>query len=271
MNGITECATKRLAAGLLCIGMLTACDRLEDLPFLKHKVDNAAHGSRPTEHGPAYDEAPAAQGPIDTSVDWGAYNNTLSGTRFPPLARITAANVANLRPVCTAQLGERAVMQSGPIVVRGVIYLTSAVSTWAIDAATCRLRWKHTYKYWPRPEYDLKVNRGVAYMDTPNGPRLFRGANDGRLYALDARTGEELWNVKAGDVARGETFPAAPIAWHGLVFIGNAGGDNFGVKGRMMAFDGDRRTRLELRHGAQQWGCRHDMAGRDSRRAAGGT
>jgi alcohol dehydrogenase (cytochrome c) len=129
------------------------------------------------------------------------------------------------------------VMQSGPIVVSGVMYLTSAVSTWAIDAASCRLRWKHTYKYWPRPEYDLKVNRGVAYLDTPSGARLFRGANDGRLYALDARTGEELWNVKAGEVARGETFPAAPIAWHGLVFIGNAGGDNFGVKGRMMAFD----------------------------------
>src|SRR6185312_12455423 len=47
----------------------------------------------------------------------------------------------------------------------------------------------------------------------------------------------ELWNVPIGDPAIGETFPAAPVAWNGRVYIGNAGGDNFGVTGRMMAFD----------------------------------
>jgi alcohol dehydrogenase (cytochrome c) len=222
---------------ILVAACLSACSKLEDLPFLKHRVDNEAHGARSTERGPAFGSSGSHARPIDTTVDWAAYNNTFSGTRFSPLALITTANVASLRTVCTAELGEQAVMQSGPIVVNGVMYVTSAVNTWAIDAATCALHWKHTYKYWPRPEYDLKVNRGVAYLDMPEGPRLFRGANDGRVYSLDARTGQEIWNIKAGDVARGETFPAAPIAWHGLVFIGNAGGDNYGVKGRMMAFD----------------------------------
>jgi alcohol dehydrogenase (cytochrome c) len=117
--------------------------------------------------------------------------------------------------------------------VGGTMYLTTAEHTYAIDAATCGLRWRHTYNYSPHPDFDLKVNRGAAYADG----RLFRGTNDGRLLALDARTGKELWNVVAGDVSKGETFPAAPIAWGDLVFIGNAGGDNFGVTGRMMAFD----------------------------------
>jgi len=121
------------------------------------------------------------------------------------------------------------------------MYLTTAERTYAVDAASCQLRWKHIYEYRPRPDFDLKVNRGVAYA----GGRLFRGTNDGRLLALDARTGEELWNVVAGDVTKGETFPAAPIAWRDLVFIGNAGGDNFGVIGRMMAFD--------ARTGAVRW------------------
>jgi alcohol dehydrogenase (cytochrome c) len=124
------------------------------------------------------------------------------------------------------------------VVVDGTLYLTTLRRTYAIDAATCRLRWRHEYELAGGPPFDPnKVNRGVAYLDTPEGPRLFRGANDGRLLALDARTGRELWNVAIGDPRRGETFPAAPIAWRGLVFIGNAGGDNFGVVGRMMAFD----------------------------------
>jgi alcohol dehydrogenase (cytochrome c) len=138
-------------------------------------------------------------------------------------------------------------MQSGPVVVGGVLYVTSAKRTWAMDAATCRLRWQHTYAYRPAPPFDLKTNRGVAYVTADDGrggrrPLLVRGANDGRVYALDARTGDEVWNVRAGDAERGETFPAAPVAWtppggRPLVFLGNAGGDNYAVTGRLMAFD----------------------------------
>ncbi|MFL5402131.1 MAG: pyrroloquinoline quinone-dependent dehydrogenase [Gemmatimonadales bacterium] len=169
----------------------------------------------------------------DPQTDWAGYNNTLTGERFSLLDQITPANVTGLRRVCAYDLGERAAMEAGPVVVDGTLYVTTAENTYAIDAATCALRWKHTYQYSPGPPFDLKVNRGVAYL---NG-RLFRGANDGRVYALDAWTGKELWNVAAADPSKGETFPAAPVAWDNLVFIGNAGGDNFGVAGRMMAFD----------------------------------
>ena len=235
----------RIGGALLLVAGMAGCQYIQFLPFLKRQVNNGPQGQSSTRHGPGYTLGRMQRTTVDSRVDWPAYNNGAGSERFSPLDQITTANVASLRPVCTASLGERATMQSGPIVVDGTMYVTSAINTWAIDAATCALRWRHTYNYYPRPDWDLKTNRGVAYLDMPDGPRLFRGSNDGRVYALDARTGDERWNVKAADVKRGETIPAAPVAWGGLVFVGNAGGDNYGVTGRMMAFD--------ARNGARVW------------------
>ena len=230
----------------------TACARLA---FLKAPSVPRERGSSVTETGPAFAPEPV-RATADTVSDWAGYNNTYTGSRFSPLREITPSNVRSLAPVCTYELGERAPMESGPVVVNGTLYVTTAENTYALDAASCALRWKHRYSYTPKPPFDLKVNRGVAFL---NG-RLFRGSNDGRVYALDAWTGKELWNVAAGDPSMGETFPAAPVAWRNLVFIGNAGGDNFGVTGRMMAFDSDsggRRWSFDLvpqsGSGAESW------------------
>ena len=65
--------------------------------------------------------------------------------------------------------------------------------------------------------------------------RLFRGTGDAHVIAIDAATGTLVWDVAIGDPARGETVPLAPVAWDGLVFVGNAGGDDFGVTGRIYA------------------------------------
>ncbi|MGI8509242.1 MAG: pyrroloquinoline quinone-dependent dehydrogenase [Gemmatimonadaceae bacterium] len=235
------CTLGSILAGAILAS--TGCKYTENAAFIKDPVDVGPQGHSSTERGPAY--GTALPTPIDSAGDWSMYNRSFTGTRFSPLAQITTANAASLRPACTFNLGTKAAMESSPVVIRGVMYVTTALSTFAVDAGTCQLRWSHMYEYYPEPAWDLKVNRGVAYMDTPNGPRLFRGSNDGRVYALDARTGEEVWNVKEGDVSLGETFPAAPVAWHGLVFIGNAGGDNYAVTGRMIA--------LDARTGAQVW------------------
>jgi alcohol dehydrogenase (cytochrome c) len=211
------------------------------LVFLKPEAVPRERGRSRTWRGPAFRAegiGPGSRTAVDPRADWAAYTGSYAGARFSPLDQITSSNVTSLRPVCTFDVGKRTNMQTGPIVVDGVLYFTTVTDTYAVDATTCALRWRHTYHYSPAPPFDPnKVNRGVAYLDTPDGPRLFRGANDGRVLALDARTGRELWNVVAGSPRAGETFPAAPIAWGGLVFIGNAGGDNFGVLGRMMAFD----------------------------------
>jgi alcohol dehydrogenase (cytochrome c) len=66
---------------------------------------------------------------------------------------------------------------------------------------------------------------------------LFRGTQDGRVLAYDFKTGKRIWETAIADPNKSESVPAAPIAWNGLVFIGNAGGDFKGVKGRMYALD----------------------------------
>ena len=224
------------------LGLASGCSMIKYLPFLKAPVNTRPGGGSETIRGPAFaDSAPAAP---DAESEWPLYNHMFSSTRYSPLAQITIANVGALRSVCSYHTGERTPMQSGPIVVHGTMYVTTGTATYALDPATCALRWKHVYDY-PKPDYDLGTNRGVAYVETPDGARVVRGANDGRVYALDTRTGDEVWNVKTGDLSRGETFPAAPITWHGMVYIGNAGGDNFGVTGRMLA--------LDARTGARVW------------------
>jgi alcohol dehydrogenase (cytochrome c) len=210
--------------------LLSACSYLG---FLKPPTVPRERGEYSVERGPGFAPAGASHSAGAAETDWLTYNRTLAGERWAPLAQIHRRNVSRLRQVCRFQTGERIPMQAGPVVVAGTLYFTSAERTYAIDASTCALRWKARYDYRPGPPFNLKVNRGVGYLDG----RLFRGANDGRIYALDAATGRELWNQRAADPELGETFPAAPVAWRGRVFIGNAGGDNLGVTGRMMAFD----------------------------------
>ena len=162
--------------------------------------------------------------------NWFTYNGNYEAHRFTPLAQITTGNVASLREVCTFDSHEVISMESGPVVVDGVLYLTTDTSTFAIDARTCAQKWRHSR---PAPDRFLRVNRGVAYLDG----RIFRGGGDAHVYAIDASTGTTAWDVSIGDAAKGESVPMAPLAWNGLVFVGNAGGDAPGVVGRVNALD----------------------------------
>jgi alcohol dehydrogenase (cytochrome c) len=172
--------------------------------------------------------APAA---AQADGDWPSYNRTLTSERMSPLADITADNVGNLKEVCSWDLGRQTSFQTGPIVADGTLYLTTDFDTVALDPATCEEKWKITEEY--EPASMLQVNRGAAFLDG----RIFRGTQDGRILAYEAATGERVWERAIADPKLGESVPAAPIAWEGLVFAGNAGGDNKGVKGRMYALD----------------------------------
>jgi alcohol dehydrogenase (cytochrome c) len=174
---------------------------------------------------------PATAAPTVADGDWPSYNRTLASDRYSPLNQITTENVANLKQVCSYDVGEGGNFQSGIIVVNNALYVTTDSNTIAIDPATCQQKWKHHYERLT-PE-GLRVNRGAAYADG----KIFRGVNTGYLIALDANTGQQLWESKMADSAKGESVPAAPIAWNGMVFIGQAGGDNKGVRGRMMGFN----------------------------------
>lgn len=220
-----------ISLGLLVCLAVAGCSDLRLL--LGPSSVPTSEGARTTARGPAYAPESVTRGP-PASTDWGTYNNDLSGNRYSSLAQIKRENVSSLRPVCAFRLDRPVDMQSGLLAIGGTLYFTTLEDTYAVDAADCRLRWRHTYHLARRPPFDPnEVNRGLGWLDG----HLFRGSNDGRLYALDAGTGQELWNVAIGNTKTGETFPAAPVAWNGRVYIGNAGGDYFGVIGRVMAFD----------------------------------
>jgi alcohol dehydrogenase (cytochrome c) len=232
----------RASIALISLAVLAACSQLV---FLKPPSVPRKKGASATTRGPAFAHDSVQRAAPSALADWPMYNRSYDGTRFSPLTQITAANVSSLVPACTFPLGVTANMQSGLVAVSGTLYFTTATDTYAIDAETCALRWQHHYDYDPKPLFDPnKVNRGVTYLADHSRARLFRGVNDGRVMALDPSTGEELWSAIAGDPSKGETFPAAPVAWDDKVFIGNAGGDNFSVKGRMMAFDASTGGRL---------------------------
>jgi alcohol dehydrogenase (cytochrome c) len=234
-GGSARALAMRIGVPVFVVAAMVACSQLV---FLKPPSVPRKKGSSSTVHGPAFASQRALSTTVSADADWPMYNRSYDGTRFSPLAQINAANVSSLTHTCTFPLGVTANMQTGLVAVNGTLYFTTATDSYAIDATTCALRWRHSYDYDPKPPFDPnKVNRGLAYLAGPDRARLFRGANDGRVMALDPGTGEELWSAVAGDPSKGETFPAAPIAWNGMVFMGNAGGDNFAVKGRMMAFD----------------------------------
>ena len=113
--------------------------------------------------------------------------------------------------------------QWDPIVIDDTMYITTLSNTYAIDARTGVQRWvRHHELKDPGPG---RLGRGVAYSDG----RIFRGLTDGHLVALDARTGEVIWDVVGADSRAGEFYTAAPKVWEGRLFIGNAGSDYGGI------------------------------------------
>jgi alcohol dehydrogenase (cytochrome c) len=176
--------------------------------------------------------APAAS-PTDKTPpgDWPAYNRTVSGDRFSPLAEIDRGNVAKLQSVCNYTLPEVSALQTGPLVVAGTMYFTTETRSYAIDAASCEAKWV-VERPLDKPSA-LAVHRGFAYSDG----RLFRGTSDAHVLALDAKDGHTIWDHDIAVRTPGMTMPMAPIAANGLVFIGNAGGDQTGVTGHVYALD----------------------------------
>jgi len=163
-------------------------------------------------------------------TEWLGYNGGYDATRFSPLNQINTKNVAQLKEVARFKIPETLSFQCGPVVVGDTMFITTVTSTYAIDARTGKQRWVRTIK--PTTHMIGTPVRGVAYADE----RLFRGTMDGHVLALDAKTGDVLWDVPSVDPAAGEYYTAVPVAWNGLVLIGNSGSDMGGI-GHIRAFE----------------------------------
>lgn len=194
---------------------------------------NAPEGTLTTERNDAYkvtSTAAAGASAPPTSTDWPSYNRTLDGNRNSPLKEITTQNVGALKVLCTYDTDVLTAFETGLVVVEGALVGTTEFDTFSLDPSTCAENWRVHEEY---PPSILGVNRGVAYLDGT----LFRGLQDGRVVAYDIKTGKKLWETEIADPSMGESVPAAPVAWDGMVWIGQAGGDYKGVKGRMYGLD----------------------------------
>ncbi|WP_346286761.1 PQQ-dependent dehydrogenase, methanol/ethanol family [Zoogloea sp.] len=171
--------------------------------------------------------------------NWMSHGRTYGEQRFSPLKKVSDANVGQLGLAWSYKLDVDRGVEATPIVVDGVMYTTGARSiVYALDAATGRLLWKHDPKV-----HGIRlsegccdvVNRGVAVWKG----KVYLGAYDGRLIALDARNGRKLWETDTVlDHGRSYTITGAPRVVKGRVLIGN-GGAEYGVRGYLSAYDAD--------------------------------
>ncbi len=122
-----------------------------------------------------------------------------------------------LHVVCSATVGTPQPFESGPIVVGGVLYVTTSNQTFALNAATCKQLWVNT-----NAASSGYPNRGAAYA----GGLIFRGFPNGHVGALNATTGTSVWDRSAIAAGSLEFITGAPIVWKSMVIIGTAGGEN---------------------------------------------
>ncbi|CAN7589426.1 PQQ-dependent dehydrogenase, methanol/ethanol family [Phenylobacterium sp. LjRoot219] len=208
MHKKTLAASGLLVAALLCLTTLSGCTR---------------PGGGDRNYGAA--------------ADWPNHGGGVDESGYSQLAEVRANNVDRLGLAWSLDLPGEVTLQATPLAVNGVLYFSGTyAAVYAVDGATGKLLWKHDPEFWKhepaRMRLNYAANRGVAYA---NG-RIFVATFDGRMIALDAKSGKELWSAQA--IAPGAAYfsTGAPLAFGDKVMIGNGGGD-FGSRGYVTAFD----------------------------------
>jgi len=166
--------------------------------------------------------------------NWTSYNGDYSGQRYSGLNQINVANVHELRAAWVYHPGNSQMLQATPVVIGGVMYLTSANDAMALDAKTGRLLWRYQ-----RPvssglldDAAAHKSRGVAVWKDS----VFTETDDAHLLCLDARSGGLRWEVEYADKGKHYGATSAPLVVNGMVIVGTSGGDS-GVRGFIAAYD----------------------------------
>jgi quinohemoprotein ethanol dehydrogenase len=170
-------------------------------------------------------------------ANWPNHNGAAGDTGYSTLDQIGTSTVGKLGLAWSLDLPGEVSLEGTPVAVDGIVYVTGTyAAVYAVDAVTGKLLWKYDpemRKKAPEAEhYSFPVNRGVAY----DKGRVFSASLDGRLFALDAKTGKLLWTVKTLDVKTMRTVTGAPRTFNGKVIIGQGGAD-FGARGYVTAYD----------------------------------
>ena len=191
---------------------------------------------------------------------WLTYSGTYNSERYSPLREITRDNVADLSVKWVYQMRTAGLVETTPLVVDGVMYLTEPPSTvTALELGTGRRLWTWSPEM-PRNVLSIgfpEVNRGVAILDD----MVYVGTLDAHLVALDASSGTVRWDTKVADNRVGFAITAAPLAIDGKIIIGVSGAEA-GVRGFVDAYDaktGERTWRFYTvpapgEPGSETWG-----------------
>jgi PQQ-dependent dehydrogenase (methanol/ethanol family) len=180
-----------------------------------------------------------AASPHPDDGQWTTAAKDPANTRYAALDQITPDNAAGLAMAWRFDTGLRNGHEGAPLVVGSTMYLVTPFPNRliALDLAhRGAVLWQH------EPAHD-DAARGVACCDTVNRGAAFADGMvyfatlDNHLVAVDAATGNEVFNTKLGDINQGETITMAPLAVHGLVLVGNSGGE-LGVRGWLTAVNG---------------------------------
>ncbi|MFD2429414.1 PQQ-binding-like beta-propeller repeat protein [Sphingobium scionense] len=180
-----------------------------------------------------------------TGADWPGVGGSADESGYSQLSAINTANIRKLGLAWSLDLEGEVSLEATPLAVNGILYFSGSYgAVYAVDGASGRLIWKYDPEIWKvnptRQAMGMGVNRGVAY---DNG-HIFIGVLDGRLIALDARTGAVAWSVNTLPPGTMHSLTGAPRTFNGKVIIGNGGAD-IGQRGFVTAYD--------QKTGAQVW------------------
>jgi alcohol dehydrogenase (cytochrome c) len=161
-------------------------------------------------------------------------NGDYTQLRYYPNRQINVSNVAKLRPAWIFQTEVKESMETTPIVINGIMYITTSFNhVYALDARTGEQIWHYKHKLGPITVYCCGPNnRGVAAY----GDNIYMGTLDAKLVALNAKTGAVVWQSDIADPELGYSETMAPTAVNGKILIGTNGGE-YGVRGFVKAFD----------------------------------
>jgi alcohol dehydrogenase (cytochrome c) len=199
--------------------------------------------------------------------NWLMYSGDYAGHRYSALEQITIGNASGLVPKWAYQTMAGGKFETTPLVADGVLYGTGQDDrAYALDARSGRPIWQ----YQRALPADIRpccgrVNRGLAIL----GDKVFLGTLDAHVIALDAKTGNVVWDVTSVDYRGGYSFTLAPLAIKNLIIVGVSGGE-YGIRGFIDAYDaasGERQWRFYTTPGPGESG--HDTWEGDSWRIGG--
>jgi alcohol dehydrogenase (cytochrome c) len=171
---------------------------------------------------------------VTSQTDWSTYHGDPSGNRFTKLTQINKGNVARLAPKWTFSVPNITPLENTPVVVDGIMYVSSANEVYALDAGSGRALWHYQRERTKGLIGNASggFNRGVAV----SGDRLFMLTDNAHIMSMNRFNGELLWETEMADWHQNYNATSAPLVVGNLVISGTAGGDE-GARGFVAAYE----------------------------------